>query len=522
LLLGFSGCTTVPQNPCDAPRHLLREAAIQKLYPRKAVALYLNSAEKSTALLTGPSSPTIQAEATKLYNKAVGACAVLLQNNHLLTNAGETFQTYGESYHLQIATNGPAVLNPSRFDRFINAQTLPWKQFGTDVRRDGIGGTLVGLQNNPKKKAPHRPMLGFAEPVTAVASFQKTPRSSCKAVELSFFDPRKKDSITLSKSQFPLAGDFTAPLAYFPKKDDILSGFLAMLYSDRSASKQGIYFCEPYDPEKIPVLFVHGLASSPHAWMEFANNLNANSEFRRRYQIWVYSYPSGAPIVVNALRLRTSLAEIESQYHPKHKIILIGHSMGGILSRLQVTNSGETLWNGVFGVKAEALRAKFSPDSIVKQTLYFQANPHIVRVIFIATPHRGSNLALMPLAGLPSKLIRMPTTLLREFNSKVRSAIMLANPSLKDIPTSISGLSPKSPVLMALDKLPISVPYNSIIGNRGRNNTPLAQSSDGVVPYWSSHLEGAESELIVPTGHDAFKNPGSVAETLRILHCDEK
>ena len=523
LVLLWSGCTTLPPSPCSGPRHFLSEAITEKLHPRKAVALYLHAAEESASLLTATtSSPETKAAAAMLYNKAVADCAILLQKIRFLKNPDRVFQGLGETYDLHVVDSGKAVLNPSRFDRLIDAQTIPWKQLGNHVSRSGIGGTLVGVQNNPWVEVPNRPPRGFAEPVTAVASFGKDAPSTVRQVEFSLLDPRKENFITLGKTRFPLAGDFTAPLAYFPKKDGILYGFLSMLHSDQSAKHQGIYFCEPYDPAKIPVVFVHGLASAPQAWMEFVNNLNANPKFRRRYQVCVYRYPSGAPIVVNALRLRTALAEIEARYHPRHRIILIGHSMGGILSRFQVTNSGDTFWNSLFGSKADAMRAQFSEDSILKQTLYFQANPHIERVIFIATPHRGSNLAIMPLASLPSRLIRMPTTLIRQFNSKLKAAIALINPSMTSIPTSIAGLSPKSPVLKALDKLPINVPYNSIIGNRGQDSVPLAQSSDGVVPYWSSHMEGAKSELIVPTGHDAFKSPASVAEVLRILNCDEK
>jgi len=59
------------------------------------------------------------------------------------------------------------------------------------------------------------------------------------------------------------------------------------------------------------------------------------------------------------------------------------------------------------------------------------------------------------------------------------------------------------------------IPYHSIIGDRGRGDTP--NSSDGVVPYWSSHLDGAESEQIVPSGHPAHRDPQAIAEMVRIL-----
>ena len=53
------------------------------------------------------------------------------------------------------------------------------------------------------------------------------------------------------------------------------------------------------------------------------------------------------------------------------------------------------------------------------------------------------------------------------------------------------------------------------MGDRGRGDTP--NSSDGVVAYWSSHLDGAQSTRIVPSGHSTHQNPEGIAEVRRIL-----
>jgi hypothetical protein len=103
-------------------------------------------------------------------------------------------------------------------------------------------------------------------------------------------------------------------------------------------------------------------------------------------------------------------------------------------------------------------------------------------------------------------LHEIPETIANALNLKDRRTI---------VPTSIQGLSPNSPLLHALDRLPIQAVHHSIIGDRGRGDTP--NSSDGVVPYSSSHLVSAQSEKIVPTGHDAMDNPQAVEEIRRIL-----
>ena len=193
--------------------------------------------------------------------------------------------------------------------------------------------------------------------------------------------------------------------------------------------------------------------------------------------------------------------------------------MGGLLSRMQVTNSGTTIWNEVFGSRAPEVYSQIPNDSRAKRALIFRADPAISRVIFVATPHRGSRLATEQIGAIAIWLIRLPLHLIYEIPEAMAHAL---NPGSQQaerqralVPTSIQGLSPNSPLLRALAQLPIQVPHHSIIGDRGRGNTP--NSSDGVVPYWSSHLASAESEKIVPTGHEAMADPGAVEEIRRIL-----
>ncbi|MEO6053488.1 MAG: hypothetical protein ABIP97_05700 [Chthoniobacterales bacterium] len=145
----------------------------------------------------------------------------------------------------------------------------------------------------------------------------------------------------------------------------------------------------------------------------------------------------------------------------------------------------------------------------------------MTRVIFFSTPHLGSNLAALPISEFGSQLIRMPAKLLSLYDAETKAAVQTVEPSLRFTPNSILTLSPKSPLLKNMGKLPMTVPCYSIIGNRGENNMPLADSSDGVVPYWSSHLGAAKSEIIVPTQHDSFNDPASVTEVLKIIKLKE-
>jgi hypothetical protein len=249
-------------------------------------------------------------------------------------------------------------------------------------------------------------------------------------------------------------------------------------------------------------------------WVPTISAIQSDPELNGRFQFWVFAYPTGAPIAVSALRLRESLERIYQLYPRTKGMVLITHSMGGIVAQMQAVNTERVLWNAVFQNDADRLYATTPPDSLTKKALIFDANPRVKRIVFICVPHRGSYLAVNWIGSIGVGLIRLPATLLSQVEDRITGAL-LKHVGLKHPPTGINGLSPRNPVLHSLDTLPIAAPYHSIIGDRGRGDTP--NSSDGVVPYWSSHLAGAKSELIVPGPHGSFALPQTIAELKRIL-----
>ena len=117
-------------------------------------------------------------------------------------------------------------------------------------------------------------------------------------------------------------------------------------------------------------------------------------------------------------------------------------------------------------------------------------------------------------------MIRKSAEFIRLGSEVLQASVVQEDPGvmkLKRMPNSIDTLSPNDPFVKITNTLPLanSVPYHSIIGDRGRGDTP--SSSDGVVPYWSSHLDGAQSECIVPGPHGACELPQTIAELDRIL-----
>jgi hypothetical protein len=193
-------------------------------------------------------------------------------------------------------------------------------------------------------------------------------------------------------------------------------------------------------------------------------------------------------------------------------MVLISHSMGGLLSQMQAVTTKRVLWDHVFQSDADRLYAKVPADHVVKRALIFDANPRVQRIVFICVPHRGSDLATNWIGSFGIGLISLPGKLL---SGAMDMVTLEKDVGIKHMPTGINGLSPRSPVLRGLDTLPIQAPYHTIAGDRGRGDTP--NSSDGVVAYWSSHLAGAKSELIVPGPHGSFALPQTVSELKRIL-----
>jgi pimeloyl-ACP methyl ester carboxylesterase len=353
------------------------------------------------------------------------------------------------------------------------------------------------------------PSRGYIEPLTAVLAFSGPAKPGVpRLATLTAYDPTAVGRVRLGNADYPLAADFTAPIV--DRTRDISEARLALSGLFRpDAGDASLAMLQPYDSKRIPVVLVHGLNSHPRMWRNVVNDLHADPQLRGRFQYWVFRYPSGWPISYSAMRLREELDALSRIVGPQKDMVFVGHSMGGLLSRMQVISPGRTLWNTMLGEDADKVYATMAPDHIVKRSLLFKSNPQIGRVVFICVPHRGSGLADMSFAGAFTRFIRLPGRF-------VTALTDLPEAFIKNRPlTSIAGLSPSNPLFEALEKTPIEVPHHSIIGDRGRGDSP--NSSDGVVPFISSHLASAESELIVPGPHGSYGLPQTIDELERIL-----
>ena len=508
----FASCATAPQTargPEYAPTaSLMREARSANVPVEKRAADYLQAAAMTAPFLgTGIGTP-----ACETYNAACGELTVLLRSSEggRLWNQPLTLAGNNTTYHLRLEPASNAVWAPNYFTTFVPADQIKEKLIRKENTHEGVGGALVGVRkvDPPEKFAPRR---GITAPVTATLDFHATNAT------LALRRPAKQLTANVQGKVRSLNANFSAPLSYYPPPASLMfAGFLGGLKDSNYVAPTGLYFLQPYDPDRIPLVFVHGLFSTPFDWVKTINGLQADPEIRKHYQFWIFAYPTGNPILYSAMRLREELAKAD-QLYPNHKpYVVVGHSMGGMLTHDQVVTVNQAMWEKALGPVANNIFKDNSKDSLIVRSTTFRANPRIKRVVFICTPHRGSDLASNPIGKIGISLITLPARLTAVmFDSLTSADLAQITGSSKRLPNSITGLKPTSPALPVINSVPIGIPYHSIIGDRGKDNCP--NCSDGVVAYWSSHLNGAQSEQIVPGPHGSCELPQTIAELDRIL-----
>jgi hypothetical protein len=343
-----------------------------------------------------------------------------------------------------------------------------------------------------------------------------------------------KTSIELNgstRSTFALNRDDAAAIAAMSSRGRHVarSGFRNMLRPEAMRERSGIFLTEPYDPNKAIVLVVPGLQSTPFAFVDLMKAIRRDRDLSGHFQVWTFLYGTGTPVLFNALRLRQELEkaiyDVDSHDHDfaTRHIVVLGHSMGGLSAHTLVSSSVEKLWNALFVLPPQRLRGDKEVIRRFADGLHFRRNPRVVRAIFVATPHRGSNLAESWIGHIAASLIRLPTSLQTDIVNIVSANQDAATPTAKEFDremnfSAVHTLSPRDPALHALVDLPIEVPFHNIIGQN--HGGAVETSSDGVVPYTSSHLDGASSELVVRSGHSVCENPDAQREVIRILRLE--
>lgn len=472
-----------------------------------------------TTVADGPVTPLpLAPETLTAYHKAVREIVVWYDTLPANQKAAEC-----ERLGIQVVIDPSAEKGLHRYTPADEFRTNLLDQYHT---RPGVGVPVVAWRANDgtQRLDDLRPTEGLAASYTAVVLPAGEGRWT-----LRFVNPIDHATVEVGGKPVTVAANYSAPIAQLVEKAKPLarSGFSGMLSSTKSKRREKLYLMEPYDPKKIPLLMVHGLQSTPVAFINLTNDLLADPMVRQRYQIWHYHYQTGTPVLLNAANFRrivsSTLKEIDPQgddFATNH-LVIIGHSMGGILTHTLVSEPDYKLWDAVIKVRPD--KVKMPPESLtqLKDVFLFHRDPRVKRVIFISVPHRGSTWADNFIGDLGQTLFKPDRKVTDVFGHLVEVQREVVHPFVVGLYeqgkfSSIRTLSASSPSLQMLATLPPEVPFHSIIGQKSAG--PVDLGSDGVVTYKSSHLEGAQSELVVRAGHNSFRKKESVAEIKRILY----
>lgn len=417
------------------------------------------------------------------------------------------------------------------FDLLMSADDFAVEGVRSRVRREGFGLPLIAgrraagaAEARSVGRVPPQLRVAGTAVLTVEGELADAGTGRVKGT-IHLVAPQASPVLRIRGADVPLTVDVTAPVAQQLTESKLWSHELLGFLSKSEDFENGLLLAQPWQPGKIPVILVHGTASSPARWAELLNEVSADPEISRHYQPWLFIYSTGAPILVSAASLRDSITQTVQALDPEgrdpalKRIVVMGHSQGGLLTRLIATSSGDRFWRNVAERPIDALDLSASEREQLERVFFFEPVPQVERVIFLATPHRGSFVAGNFFGRIGSSLIALPQTLVNDVTGIVsRNLARVSGDRLGQLPTAVDNMDPDSVFCAALADLPISdrIRVNSIVAVDG--DGPPEELDDGVVAWKSAHLPTAESELLVRSPHSCQGDPRTILEVRRILH----
>ncbi|MCD2452326.1 alpha/beta hydrolase [Methylicorpusculum oleiharenae] len=427
-----------------------------------------------------------------------------------------------------------------RLERFISTAFLDVRGLRNRYRTSGLGATLAASISSEQasNKVIGSERLGprTKVPVTVIARLQHA-RSSLAGgqingqLELNAND--QATTLIVDGQVLPIESDPTAALAlqlnanplYSLEILNFLKGGLFSGAIPKDRANDGLFTLHPYRKGKIPLVLVHGTASSPLRWAEMINELEGDQRIRENYQVWFFIYDSANPVPYSAGVLSQALENALNEFDPNHKdpalqqMVVIGHSQGGLLTKMMAIDTGNRLWDLTSDKPFDQIMVSPDVEALLKRTLFFKPLPFVKRVIFISTPHHGAMAAASAwVTGLVAKLVTLPQSMIRGFaQAAAASGDEKLLTKLRRPPTAADNMNPNNPGLKTLASIPVAshIPAHSIIAVDG--DGPKEEGDDGVVAYQSAHIDEAISEKVVNWNHSCQGQPEVIEEVRRIL-----
>jgi len=397
-------------------------------------------------------------------------------------------------------------------------------------RMSGLGAPLGARISKPTDRsgdAEDGVLTGARVPVTALLRLDTAevkPSEGLFHAALSVIDYRTGSSVEIDGKMVPLETEPTAALALTltenPPWQRELKGFFQ---GDLALGRLGLVTLSAYQRGRIPLVLVHGTASSAGRWADLVNDLMSDPVLRRRYQVWFFSYNTGSPVAYSGWLLRDAIAKLVQSIDPDGRDsalrdqIVIGHSQGGLLAKLLVVDAGQQFWDLVVDRPPDEVELESRNRELLEGSLLVESSPYVKSVVFLSTPHRGSRLADFGLARLLDRFVRAPANVVAAAGDLFADdPAMNTQRAIGKSRGSIGNMSPDSRFIQLLASLPIApgISAHSIIGVR---RGPIEEGTDGVVSYQSARLDDVDSELVVRSGHSSQSNPDVIEEIRRIL-----
>ncbi|MDX2036024.1 MAG: alpha/beta fold hydrolase [Isosphaeraceae bacterium] len=479
-----------------------------------------------------PSDPRFR-NACDLYNGGLDRLIRAAQSNGRVEPEGLIrLKVHGREQIFRVSLDPKTPWKANDVDQLLLCSDFVVSGLPTRTYRWGLGVPMIGVRKSdtagPGEEKFYPPEMAFAltaflKPKSRLREAGQLPGVT-RECTLELIDPVRVHTVG-SQPVMALESDLTTPLAYMWSRTDLSRyRWTGLLRPGEAAERAGLMLLRPYEPGKIPVVMVHGLASSPLAWIPMINDLLRDPTIQENYQFLLYVYPTGVSLPIAAAGLRDALKQAEKTFDPSGsdekfaKMVLLGHSMGGLLSHAMVVHSDQRFWQLNTDQTFDEMLGPPEVLAELRRYFLFEPVPFIKRVVFLAAPHRGSEMSRGFVGRLGSGLIAEPDHIVKLLGRLVRD-----NPNAFDrrqfrrLPTSIDTLEPNSPELTALLSMRpgADVVMHSIIGSLRPG--PVETTTDGVVPYRSSHLDGVASETIVRSDHGVQKAPLAIEEVQRIL-----
>jgi pimeloyl-ACP methyl ester carboxylesterase len=428
---------------------------------------------------------------------------------------------------------------PFRMVNFVDTAELEVRGLRNTYRWPGIGAALVAaLKHRPGAEEREFAMVPATLRVAATAflrleNVEEGIRTGRVEGQLTLHTTQEETSVTVGNRSVPLEYALTAALAdtlegsqaYEIELKALFAGDFKIL-KDTARFKDNVFLMAPYRPGRIPLVLVHGTASSPARWAQMLNEIFNDRELWNRYQVWLFTYNTGNPILYSGGILTQGLRSVVQQLDPAgkdsalRKMVVIGHSQGGLLTKLTAIDSGNRFWDRAFTVPID--QVDVSPDTreLLRRSFFYEPLPFVNRVVFISTPHRGSHLSGGYITDMLRRLISLPFTLLNPLQEAFQRnpEAMTTKAMGAEVPRSTDNMDPNSEFIKTFSSIPIApgISAHSIIAVANPED-PKAEWDDGVVAFSSAQIDGVTSELVVHSGHSAQESPLAIEEVRRIL-----